>query len=95
MQIFQICKEAIEHIQSQYPAISFNLFTDNYYGSLHLANYLLEKGWDFTLGLRSNRVETSVILAKMKSTIPNKEGEFTIRVNNEHTIAIGAWRDKK
>ena len=92
--IFSICKEAIDHLYSYYPTISFNLFTDNYYGSLSLAKYLLEKGWDFTLGLRSNRVETSVVLAKMKNSISGDE-KFSCRVNNDNKIALGAWKDKK
>ena len=92
--LFSICKEAIVHLYSYYPAISFNLFTDNYYGSLSLTKYLLRKGWDFTLGLRSNRVETSVVLAKMKNSISGDE-EFSCRVNNDNTIALGAWKDKK
>ena len=93
--IYNLCKEGIDHLISFNPGISFHLYTDNYYGSLSLVNYLLEKGWDLTIGLRSNRIETSALIASLKTSIEGTGESFACKVNNEQTLAIGAWKDKK
>ena len=90
-----LCKEAINHLLSFNPGVSFHIFADNYYGSLSLAKFLLEKKYDLTLALKSNRVETSSYIAEMKKTVKNTEvGEFSCRINADETLALGIWKDK-
>ena len=60
-----------------------------------MENFLIEKKIDLTIGLRSNRTETSSWINEIKSNIIQTEvGEFACRVNKEKILCIGAWKDK-
>ena len=90
-----LCKEAVNHLTSYYPGASFHIFADNYYGSLSLAKYLMEKNYNLTLALRSNRNETSAFINEMKKNIKETEvSEFSCRVNKDEDLALGVWKDK-
>ena len=55
----------------------------------------MEKKFDLTIGIKSNRTETSSWINEMKLNIPQTEvGEFACRVNKEKNLCIGVWRDK-
>ena len=60
-----------------------------------MANYLISKNWDLTLGIRANRTETSCLIVSLKENIlPTVAGPFNVKSNIDKTLAIGAWKDK-
>ena len=92
---FKLCKEAVDNLINLYSGFSFHLFTDNYYGSLQLANYLISQNWDLTLSIRANRTETSSMIISLKDSVAQTPaGPFNVKVNMDKTLAIGAWKDK-
>jgi len=56
----KLCSEAISTIPNDLGA--YNIFADNYYGSLPLAKKIMSHGFDLTLGLRKNRKESSFLI---------------------------------
>ena len=92
---FKLCKEAVDNLINLYSGFSFHLFTDNYYGSLQLANYLISQNWDLTLSIRANRTETSSMIISLKDSVAQTPaGPFNVKVNMDKILAIGAWKDK-
>ena len=40
-------------------------------------------------------METSALITSLKASIEGTDESFACKVNNEKTLAIGAWKDKK
>jgi hypothetical protein len=59
-----------------------------------LAKFLIEKNFDLTIGLKSNRSETSSWINEMKLSLNLTDaGEFGCRVHKKK-LTIGVWHDK-
>jgi hypothetical protein len=92
---FQLCKEAIDHVIEANPKRTFHFFSDNYYGSLSLAEYILSKKMDFIIGIRSNRKETSALINAIKENISKTDtSPFSCKLKLDDSMVLGVWKDK-
>ena len=89
----KLCSEAISTIPNDLGM--YNIFADNYYGSLPLAEKIMSHGFDLTLGLRKNRKESSFLISQLKKNqIDSEAGPFAVIVNRSNDLAIHSWKDK-